>query len=715
MADSLNKENSDFLIFLNNRLNNNLVALEKYLPHIAEKFKNYTPNKSIDIFCTSLGIPNVIFGDRNKAYYETDNPIEYCKQQIEKELSSSKIQTDTYDYQEDLYGQIGYKYLNRLVEIDKENKAQNEIQPNITKSVATCLIIGAGLGYHLAELYERIEIFNAILIEPDPDVFFASLHTFDWKNLLEYVFSNNLGFEIIIGCPNNLLHQIEEVSLRNGEFLLYNRLFLIHRYDNNTLNVMQYLMDYKNILFRSGFFDDILFGACHTIKSIQEQRKFVNKNEKLGELENLPVFIIGSGPSVDNDLKFIQRNQDKAIIIACGTALDVLYHSGIKPDFYACTERLPEIIQSLKAIPDQNFFDEIILLSTNVCHPYTVGSFKHEALFNKDNEPIITFLKMNIEGLDWMQDSSLSNPFVGNAGVSGAIYLGFKRLYLFGIDCGKAITLQRNHSPKATLYNQYGFSDKGELYEATMVAKGNLSDQVHTNWLFLRSAKNIDDLLVKHPDVCCFNCSDGVKIEHAFPIESVKLTEEFSLKKEIDKIVVHNFITKKKTSRIQIPYEQIQNLFIKDRFDSLCKEITNRFQTTPIFSRGDVVKLFMDISRSLYNKRNEKDIFYANLIEDSLQSFFIMVLHSIYGVENQERSLSIAKQMIIVIQNFLTEASELFDKFPDYVMGKHRKYYPNGKLGKDMSHCSAPDFPEDMILLKNHYHDPIKKFKKITK
>ena len=122
----------------------------------------------------------------------------------------------------------------------------------------------------------------------------------------------------------------------------------------------------------------------------------------------------------------------------------------------------------------------------------------------------------------------------------------------------------------------------------------------------------------------------------------------------------------------------------------------------------------MDISRSLYNKRNEKDIFYANLIEDSLQSFFIMVLHSIYGIENQERSLSIAKQMIIVIQNFLTEASELFDKFPDYVMGEHRKYYPNGKLGKDMSHCSAPDFPEDMILLKNHYHDPIKKFKKIT-
>lgn len=714
MQNKYSNDDNVFSNFLTNRFKTNINTLKKFFPDIACKFEEYVPSKSIDFFCTKKGIPNVFFSDNKKAYYETEDPIAYCKQQIIKEISTTKIQTDRYDFQEDLYGQIEYKYLNRLVEIDKENHAVSEIQLSQTKTVASCFIIGAGLGYHIAELYERIEICNTILIEPDPDIFFASLHTFDWTNLLEFIFSNNFSFNIILGNPDDLLNKIEKICQKKGEFLLYSRILLIHKYNNDSLNVMRNFMGYRDILFRSGFFDDILFASCHTIQAFKEHRNFVNKNVGLGEFASLPVFIIGSGPSIDNDIKFIQKNQDKAIIIACGTAIDVLYHSGIKPDFYACTERVPEIIQSLKALPDSDFFKEIILLSTNVCHPNTASIFQHEALFNKDNEPILTFLKMNIKGLDWIQDSSLSNPLVGNAGVSGAIFLGFKELYLFGLDCGKTLNQCRNHSHKTTLYNEHGYSDTVEVYKTTEVAEGNLSKQVETNSIFLRSAKNIAELLRRNPKVKCFNCSDGVRIECTVPTKLDSIKELFNKRNILDKTDFRNFINKYKTKSIQQEYCDIIKLFSKEKFKELCKEIILHIEKKQLLNRTDVVQLFTEISSNIYNKRNKNDLFFSDIIEDSLQSMFIMVIHTLYGINNQEIGLSIAKKMILVIRDFLTEAPDLFDKFPDYIMGNHRFFFKNNKVGKDMKNCMAPPFPEQIILLKSNFNDPLKKFRKIT-
>ena len=35
----------------------------------------------------------------------------------------------------------------------------------------------------------------------------------------------------------------------------------------------------------------------------------------------LPVFVVGSGPSLDRDIPFLKKNADKAIILSCGSAI----------------------------------------------------------------------------------------------------------------------------------------------------------------------------------------------------------------------------------------------------------------------------------------------------------------------------------------------------------------------------------------------------------
>ena len=220
------------------------------------------------------------------------------------------------------------------------------------------VLSGVGLGYILGELYERVNVANLVIIEPDPDIFFASLHTFDWNNLLDFIFSEHLSIDIIINNdPQLCFDTFCSIMNDKGVFLSTSPFILVHYSSEFNSQFVRVFKD-KTPEFSSllGFFDDYMFGISHGFYSFfKNNNHFIKKNISFEKYKDVPVFVIGSGPSLDKDISFIQKYQDKAIIIACGTALDTLYHSGIKPDFYACTERTPVISQALQAIPDKDF------------------------------------------------------------------------------------------------------------------------------------------------------------------------------------------------------------------------------------------------------------------------------------------------------------------------------------------------------------------------
>ena len=128
---------SDFLLA---RFTENIQVFEKYLPDIAEKFRSYKPTKNISFFYSESGVPNVSFEDSNKPFYPED-PIEYCRKQIISELEKVNIQTDKYPPQYDPFGQYSFRYLNRLIEIDTQNKFSSEISPLITGSYLSELVL----------------------------------------------------------------------------------------------------------------------------------------------------------------------------------------------------------------------------------------------------------------------------------------------------------------------------------------------------------------------------------------------------------------------------------------------------------------------------------------------------------------------------------------------------------------------------------------------
>ena len=192
----LQQQMNDFLI---DRFATNIEAFKKYMPDIGKFFEHYKPKRTIEFFCMPNGIPNLYFPDTNDFFYKTADPFKLCEPQIVQILERSNILQTRYGHESDPYGQLHFKYLNTLVTLGEEIERDRTLSPLKIGSVPNCMFFGIGLGYSLAYLYERVEVANLIIVEPDLDVFYASLHAFDWQNLLKFLFENKYAINIMLG------------------------------------------------------------------------------------------------------------------------------------------------------------------------------------------------------------------------------------------------------------------------------------------------------------------------------------------------------------------------------------------------------------------------------------------------------------------------------------------------------------------------------------
>lgn len=722
---------------------NNILSLEKYFPEIAEKFKNYIPTSSIDFFCSPTGFPNIKFTDVRNNFYQDKSPIlfskflksivktnkleqyvnidcplafsEFAVQNIINERVVSLLTKNEYD----VHGQIYFKYINRIHEILSSfifDSAFERIQD--TSFIPLFVSNGIGLGYHLEELCSKINIRNLVIIEPDSDVFFASLHTFDWSSLIQKMFKDNKTITFILDNDPEIIGRkfylffLEQGLFNMGGLSVYN----LYN-DELTGLITQKLKDFYLALSSAyGYIDDRAFGISHTWYEIKNKRNFVLTTPISSNYKNYPVFIIGSGPSLDSDLPFIKKYQDKAIIIACGTALDTLYHAGIMPDFYANTERTPQVKQALDVIPDKDFLDRIILLTSNVCHPYVIDTFKKTAIFGKWDENFVDYLIKNLDKnteFDNIQSIKYMNPLVGNMGISSAITLGFNKIFLFGIDNGKEINTSNMHSKFTSVYANSGASDKGGNYEIQSLVPGNFGGQCETNQIFIKSIMTIESALLEgkdDPDFECINCSNGAFINNCTAKHSYDLEKQFSEKEIINKKEFSNYFLTNKTKNFEITEEQFRNTIHPEIMNKIYDNIIDLINHCKKTKEG-YFKLCQDINEFLKNIRENLSTFYSRTAESSLNNMLVELIAVLFS-ENKQKSKEAAEEILYVIKDFLIESKELFAKLPDYCLGDHKKHYPDGKVGRDMPHCKATAFPPLLNIIGKVYDDPVKKFVK---
>lgn len=278
------------LNYLKKRFDENIKAFEKYLPDIGHELKKYSLKDKMHFCFGKNGIPNLVF-ENKELFFKCDDPVFFCRQQVDF-LIKGRPSSRKYSIGICCKGKFQDKFLSQAI-----NKVGFEKidYPSINERnfVSSAIIFGIGLGYQISELLKSVEVYNLALIEPNKDIFYASLYCFDWNNLLTYYSENKLGLKIILG-DDNVSTKVYDYMVLHGKFLASNTLYYVHYKNKQIERIRDEVLKKLNYLTSAlGFVDDIFYGISHACWSILNRKSFVNRSKLRNEYKDLPVFVVG--------------------------------------------------------------------------------------------------------------------------------------------------------------------------------------------------------------------------------------------------------------------------------------------------------------------------------------------------------------------------------------------------------------------------------------
>ncbi|RTZ70093.1 MAG: hypothetical protein DSZ30_01340, partial [Aquificaceae bacterium] len=159
----------------------NIAFFEKGFPKLAEKFKDFKPSADL-ILDPDLGIN--IFDRKKEAFlYPGDGRLITLKQ-IAYWLENPSFFTLASQEVEGNEKWLHVRFINRLVKLRKEILKTNRLSLS-SKVPLSLLVIGLGLGEHLKFLVENLNLENLLILEPNEDFFYISLHYLNWEELIK--------------------------------------------------------------------------------------------------------------------------------------------------------------------------------------------------------------------------------------------------------------------------------------------------------------------------------------------------------------------------------------------------------------------------------------------------------------------------------------------------------------------------------------------------
>ena len=697
-------------LLIENAMINKLVAtynknIEFFKEHNSDlyiQFANYKPSQSFEFFQTGNGIANIHFIDDDITFYPSENPQEYCDIQVINEAIHFKYKEQNYKRQEDRFYQINHRYVNEACAI--LDAVDSSLRTDFIKDIGIIphmLLVGGGLGYIIDSLYKNYSVQSLILIEPNCDLFYASLYAFDYAELINKLKENKQSFDFIVGKNEIVTESIlDNYYETHGNFLAEANFLLVHYIDNNTKAFLDfYSQSYYKYFTMLGFCDDSIYGINNTIDCIKKGYNLVRSDVTLDEkIKDTPCFVIGNGPSLDDDIAFLRKNQDKALIFACGSALDSLYNAGIKPDFYVASERTYYIGQTLDIFDGTNFLDDIIITTACTTHKNTIRHFNKTLIFDKADESIVRALYHldDLKDIAKWQGLSAMNPLVGNAGLSVCMYLGFKNIYLFGLDNGKAALKKTLHSSFSDIYGKkYRARETSEMAGVDLMLDGNFGGKIVSNALY-KVSKDYLEALLYNEDVNCYNCSNGALVKYTKPMHSYDINLDDI---KVSKDEIKDFLLNKKSFKVNLSDSLCERVFDKEGFNTFVDKLIYIVKNS-VLNKEIALYNMIFISNIFNSLKNTKDLMISRILGSSSQYFFMFATRALFTINDDKKALECASKILFVYINLLLDIKHVYSFMPDFIEHDHIKLM-QGKIGCDHENSKAPLINSQFKVIDN--------------
>lgn len=520
------------------------------------------------------------------------------------------------------------------------------------------LVFGCGFGWHLDRLVDDYQIGNLIILDTDITRFNLSLYFVDYV-ALEQRFSAR-GRLFLLGChedPQVLAYSLlARIQQHCPPYILQGAGLFVEEYDSEKVKEIYDILK-RDIwtLYRGwGFLDDEILGAKQALENIVDHWPMFKGKAELPE--DAVAFVVGSGPSLDGLLPIIREHRDRAFVICCGSALSALAAANIKPDLHLMIERQHESYRVL-AIPEtRDWLKDVPIVASVIMNP---------AVFTLSDTPLM-FLKAIDFGSafvdflgEWPRIST--NPTVTNGGVDLALQLGFKNVYLCGIDLGY-LDSSRHHASGCFYHSE---TEKNEeialliknanvIYADCRPVAGNFREEVQTVESFVYCRDVIQHSIGQYPDAKVYNLNDGARIEGAEPLRPAdfKLAIEPSVKERAREGVFGAFTTDYGADTER----NLDDLIIQmDAVIADLRQITSR----PITDKMVAVDVLADVHFYFYgHMRGQLDAQIYPLVRGAMQHLGRFTFDCIGRMQDEAKACEFARFAMELYERFLLAGRE---------------------------------------------------------
>lgn len=641
----------------NERFEKNLACFREYYPNIASAIENYQTKDDFCLHVTESGHGNFIPRGKEALLY-SQNPISQTKKQLSEQIARPVYSlTDYTGYPEnDEDVRIHSRYMVKLTRFMKKVRECGEPKVNaLPESFPSAVIFGIGLGYHVPLLLEHTQFDYTFLIEPDFEQFFASLFCTDWFEVIKTVDSQGGCLFFHLGVDHkSFINDLEKIAEDIGAFSLV-RSFCYQHTPGYELNVLikKWTEDFFRFQYGHGFYNDAVTGLAHSIHHVRNKAALLtNKSKKLDH--DTPIFIVGNGPSLDEAEEFLKKNQNKGIVVAAGTAIASLYKKGITTDFHVLVERPYSNYEIFGNIFPADEYKKVNLLGLNTLYPDTNKRYKWAGIAGKGNEAGTCLLDVlsQIHTAQILPLIPYCNPVVANAALSFFLHMGFRNVYLFGVDNGKQPS--GYHHSKDSIYKANNDDDDSKGYgclefDGRMI-DGNLGGHVISNDLFLVAHVQLEKLLNLFKVSNCINVGNGAKLQGAIPTSAENLMD---LEIPLDKNSTINSI--KQDFFNVLPIDDVEDKFIAiDRLDEICEHILSIANETSS-TRIDCAKQLQRQARYIYSLKGSSLEHLFHIIKGALLYYHCPMITLLYQYESEEFCIEQYHQLNELWKSYITE------------------------------------------------------------
>jgi len=613
----------------------NMALFKQFARPIYDEYINYKPQE-LHLSYDETGYINLINSKNGKPVYNEDPRI-FCQRQLsDYRRLPTRFKIDFAPPPEKYFFQlpIVHDLVNTLGDDIRGTKA------DLTKPIGMMMINGCGLGYHIPALVESTEIYTLCVFDPHKDSFYACLHTIDWAPIVKYFYRPGRLLKLFIdSTSSNAMTAVRLMTNQIGLHNITNTYAYTHLQSPQTIEFANVLKKQFHLaLTGTGFLEDEQVSIAHTIDNINRGVATLNSREPLQDLP--PAIIVGNGPSLDGLIEPLKRLSKDAVVFSCGTTTGTLYRNGIVPDFHVEMERIGSTTARIERGTDQAYRNKIALLALNTVAPETMALFNAKYMAKKINDPGEHII--DTEFGEPMPYLNLSNPTCTNTGLAYALRLGFKEIYLFGVDLGMQDE-SKHHASDSQYYDNENKPLFAESEKRVNIRRpGNFGGEVITTAIMDTSRANMELALELYSDVTVYNPNNGAAIKGTItiPPEEIKIPIGGRGEHIVKRLLQHNFTAppnKKPTTekdvkkRYLIPFFNFRKkLNLPDKVES-----ASQVQQTLNHIWGEVNGL-----------KNHHPVAYW-LLSGSIQTFFTLILKGALAANNKDelsRNYHIARE-----------------------------------------------------------------------